>query len=121
MSRTDFAGRPRRRRPPADALGTALWLHARGFWPVPITAPDDRSSPNPGKAPVGRGWGTRRLSTRALFTILRRHPRAGVGLALGPAAGVVDLEVHDRERAGLLLAELLPEGPPPTLGWSSSR
>src|SRR5262249_4420429 len=58
------------------------------------------------------GWGTRRLSTRALFAIFRRPPRAGVGLALGPAAGVVDLEIDDRERAGPLLAKLFPEGPP---------
>src|SRR3954470_15154515 len=121
MSRTDFAGRPRRRRPPADALGTALWLHARGFWPVPITAPDDRSSPNPGKAPIGRGWGTRRLSTRALFAIFGRHPRAGVGVVLGPASGVVDLEVDERERAKPLLGELFPDGVPATMGWSSQR
>ena len=30
---------------------------------------------------------------------------AGIGLALGPAAGVVDLEVDDPEQAGPLLAE----------------
>jgi hypothetical protein len=56
-----------------------------------------------------------------LFAIFRRHPRAGVGLVLGPAAGVVDLEVDDRGQAGPLLAELFPGGPPPTLGWDSSR
>jgi hypothetical protein len=83
--------------------------------------PDDPRSPNPGKAPLGRGWGTRRLSTRALFAIFRRHPGAGVGLVLGPAAGVVDLEVDDRGQAGPLLTEWFPGGPPPTLGWESSR
>jgi hypothetical protein len=88
---------------------------------VPITPPDDPLSPNPGKAPNGRGWGAQRLSTRALFAIFRRHPRAGVGLVLGPAPGVVDLEVDDRVQAGPLLAELFPEGPPMTLGWDSSR
>jgi hypothetical protein len=88
---------------------------------VPITPPDDPRSPNPGKAPLGRGWGARRLSTRALFAIFRRHPGAGVGLVLGPAAGVVDLEVDDRALAGPLLTELFPGGPPPTLGWDSSR
>jgi hypothetical protein len=67
---------------------------------VPITPPDDPFSPNPGKAPIGRGWGARRLSTRALFAIFRRHPRAGVGLALGLAAGVVDLDLGDRVRDG---------------------
>src|SRR3954452_14512620 len=63
----------------------------------------------------------RRLSTRALFAIFRRHPRAGVGLALGPAGGVVDLEVAAREQAGPLLAEFLPEGPPLAMGWSSAQ
>ena len=116
MNRWDAGVRATRRIPPDDALGTALWLVGQGLWPVPITPPDDPFSPNPGKAPLGRGWGTRRLSTRALFAIFRRHPRAGVGLALGPAAGVVDLEIDDRERAGPLLAELFPEGPPLTLG-----
>src|SRR4051794_27195179 len=79
------ADEPLKTPPPGDALGTALWLAGGGLWVVPISPLDDPLSPNPGKAPVGRGWGTRRLSTRALFTILRRHPRAGVGLALGPA------------------------------------
>jgi hypothetical protein len=88
---------------------------------VPITPPDDPRSPNPGKAPLGRGWGARRLSTRALFAIFRRHPGAGVGLVLGPAAGVVDLEVDDREQAGPLLAELFPGGSPATMGWDSAR
>ena len=88
---------------------------------MPITPLDDPLSTNPGKAPLGRGWGAQRLSTRALFAIFRRHPGAGVGIVLGPAAGVVDLEVDDRVQAGPLLAELFPEGPPMTMGWSSSR
>src|SRR6516165_3279883 len=121
MNHLDSRGRAARWTPPDDALGTALWLAGRGLWVVPITPPDDPRSPNPGKAPLGRGWGARRLSTRALFAIFRRHPGAGVGLVLGPAAGVVDLEVDDRAQAGPLLAELFPEGPPMTMGWSSSR
>jgi hypothetical protein len=120
MNRWDSRSRAARCIPPADALGTALWLAGRGLWVVPITPPHDPLSPEPGKAPIGRGWGARRLSTRALFAIFRRH-RAGVGLVLGPAAGVVDLEIDDRERAGPLLAEWFPEGPPLTLGWESSR
>ena len=117
---------PKRRReacrlPPSDALGTALWLVAQGLWAVAITPPEDDRSPNPGKAPIGRGWGTRRLSTRALFAIFGRQPRAGVGVVLGPASGVVDLEVDDPELAGPLLGELFPDGPPPTMGWSSRR
>src|SRR4051794_3107303 len=117
---------PKRRReacrlPPSDALGTALWLVAQGLWALAITPPEDDRSPNPGKAPIGRGWGTRRLSTRALFAIFARQPRAGVGVVLGPASGVVDLEVDDPERAQMLLGELFPDGPPPTMGWSSRR
>ena len=88
---------------------------------MPITPLDDPRSPNPGKAPIGRGWGARRLSTRALFAIFRRHPRAGVGVILGPAAGVVDLEIDDRQQARPLLTELFPGGTPVTMGWESSR
>ena len=79
-----------------------------------------RSPRTPGRRPSGAA-GRGRLSTRALFAIFRRHPGAGVGIVLGPAAGVVDLEVDDREQAGPLLAELFPGGPPLTMGWSSSR
>jgi Bifunctional DNA primase/polymerase, N-terminal len=121
MNRLDSEDRGARRFPPDDALGAALWLTGRGLWAVPITPLDDPLSPNPGKAPIGRGWGARRLSTRALFAIFRRQPRAGIGLVLGPAAGVVDLEVDDREQAGPLLAKLFPAGLPPTMGWISSR
>src|SRR6516225_3903577 len=121
MNHLDSRGRAARWPPPDDALGTALWLAGRGLWVVPIKPPDDPRSPNPGKAPLGRGWGARRLSTRALFAIFRRHPGAGVGLVLGPAAGVVDLEVDDREQAGPLLAELFPGGSPATMGWDSAR
>ena len=81
MNRWDAGVRATRRIPPDDALGTALWLVGQGLWPVPITPPDDPFSPNPGKASLGRGWGVRRLSTRALFAIFRRHPRAGVQIA----------------------------------------
>ena len=121
MNRLNAGDRGARRLPPDDALGTALWLAGKGLWAVPITPPDDPLSSNPGKAPLGRGWGARRLSTRALFAIFKRQPWAGIGLALGPAAGVVDLEVDDRQQAGPLLAELFPAGPPRTMGWTSSR
>jgi hypothetical protein len=111
MNRLNSGDRAARRLPPDDALGTALWLAGRGLWAVPITPSDDPLASNPGKAPIGCGWGARRLSTRALFAIFKRQPRAGIGLALGPAAGVVDLEVDDQEQAG----------PPLTMGWTSSR
>jgi hypothetical protein len=65
MNRWDSRSRIAPCIPPIDALGTALWLAGRGLWVVPITPLGDPLSPNPGKAPIGRGWGTRRLSTRA--------------------------------------------------------
>ena len=99
MNRWDSRSRAARCIHPADALGTALWLAGRGLWVVPITPIDDPLSANPGKAPIGSGWGTRRLSTRALFAIFRRHPKAGVGLILGPESGVVDLEIDDRRKS----------------------
>jgi hypothetical protein len=71
---------------------------------VPITPPDDPLSPNPGKAPIGRGWGTRRLSTRALLAIYRRYPRAGVGLARG------EREVERTIRSGLEAGLAHPRG-----------
>jgi putative DNA primase/helicase len=74
-----------------------------------------------GKAPIGRRWGVVKPSTRALFAIFKRHPRAGIGIVLGPASGVVDLEVDDLEAARPLLEELFPRGLPPTMGWMSSR
>ena len=121
MNRLDPGGREPQRTPPDGALGTALWLAGRGLWPVPITPLDDPLSSNPGKASLGRGWGAKRLSTRALFAIFQRYPGAGAGIVLGPAAGVVDLEVDDRVQAGPLLDELFPESPPMTMSWSSSR
>src|SRR5262245_29636994 len=121
MNRWDSRGRAPRSIPPDDALGTALWLYGRGLWPVPITPPDDPLSPNPGKAPIGRGWGARRLSTRALFAIFHRPPGAGVGLGLGPGPGVVGLEGDGRQQAAPLLTGWFPGGPPPTLGWESAR
>jgi hypothetical protein len=121
MNRWDSRSRAARCIPPDDALGTALYLAGRGLWVVPITPLDDLLSPNHGKAPIGRGWGARRLSTRSLFAIFRRHSGAGVGLVLGQAAGVVDLEIDDRQQAGPLLTELFPGGPPLTMGWEASR
>jgi hypothetical protein len=108
MNRWDSRRRAARCIPPDDALGTALYLAGRVLWVMPITPPDDPLSLNPGKASIGRGWGARRLSTRVLLAIFRPHPRAGVGLVLGPAAGVVDLEVDNRNRAGPLLSEFFP-------------
>jgi hypothetical protein len=100
---------------------TALWLLGEGLWPVLISPVDDPVSPSPGKAPVGRGWGLTRPSPDGLREAYRRHPRAGVGLLLGPGGGVVDLEVDDPEGAAPVLGRLFPGGPPETIGWRSAR
>src|SRR4051812_46974233 len=76
--------------PPASAPGTALWLLARGLWPVVISPPGDPRWPNAGKSPIGKGWGTRRPSAPTLRRLFARYPEAGVGVLLGPAGGVVD-------------------------------
>ena len=107
--------------PPGDALGTALWLLGRGLWPVPMSPPDDRHSPSPGKAPLGRGWGKAKPSPARLRAVYRHHPGAGVGLLLGPDAGVIDLETDDPEAAAAELRRLFPAGMPPTMGWRSER
>src|SRR3954465_4518325 len=83
--------------PPASAPGTALWLLARGLWPVVISPPGDPRWPNAGKSPVGKGWGKQRPSAPALRRLFARYPDAGVGVLLGPAGGFVDLETDEPE------------------------
>src|SRR5262249_45351961 len=73
--------------PPADAPGTAFWPLGRGHWPVVISPPGDPRWPNPGKSPIGKGWGKERPSAPALGRLFARHPGAGVGVLLGPASG----------------------------------
>ncbi len=123
---SEGGGRPRgpiafRGPPPDDPPGTGLWLLEAGLWPVVVTPPDDPASPSPGKAPVGSRWGRTRPTARRLERRYRRHPRAGVGVLLGPAGGVVDFEVDDEAGARGLVARLFPGGPPRTLGWRSAR
>jgi hypothetical protein len=107
--------------PPTDAAGTALWLLARGLWPVVISPPGDRRRPNPGKSPIGKGWGKERPSAPALGRLFARHPGAGVGVLLGPAGGLVDLETDEPEAAARELVRIFPAGVPETMGWRSAR
>ena len=111
----------RPRLPNPSAAETALWLLEQGFWPIPISPVNDPRSPSPGKAPIGRAWGTVRPSPRRLGELYRRHPAAGVGVLLGPSGGVIDLEVDDPACAGPLLDRLFRRGVPETLGWRSAR
>jgi hypothetical protein len=107
--------------PPGDALGTALWLLGRGLWPIAISPPGDPRWPSPGKSPIGKGWGKKQPSAATLRRTFARYRRAGVGLLLGPAGGVVDLETDEPEAAAAVLRRLFPDGPPETMGWHSAR
>lgn len=94
--------------PRTSPRDTALWLLDEGLWPVPTY----------GKRPIGKGWGLERPDRARVFSVYRRHRNAGVGIALGPTAGVVDIEVDDETEAGPILARL---ALPPTLAWRSPR
>src|SRR5262249_53851865 len=107
--------------PPEDPLGTALWLLGFGLWPVAISPHGDPNWPSPGKSPIGKGWGTIRPSATTLRRTFARHRRAGVGVLLGPAGGIVDLETDEPEAAASELRRLFPEGLPETMGWRSAR
>lgn len=102
-----------------SVLETVASAEAAGFWPVLISAPDERC-PAPGKKPVGREWGKRRRPLTGWKAEVRKNPRRNVGLKLGPEGGVIDLDVDDPERAAPVLRRLFPDGLPPTLGWSNA-
>jgi putative DNA primase/helicase len=109
--------------PPAtdDALATASWALACGLWPVPITPIDDSTANSPGKQPIGKAWGAERPSESSLTTTFRRNPGAGVGLVLGAAGLVIDLDVDDPAEAEATLARLFPGGIPATMGWQANK
>jgi len=94
-------------------LDTALeLLHCFKLWPVAIK-PDD-------KAPIGDSWGSTRPTEQSIKATFKRHPEAGVGLLLGPEAGIIDIECDgpDGEES---LAKLMGGEIVLTLGWSSAR
>src|SRR5262245_24839929 len=96
-----------------SAADTAVELLLRfGLWPVPI-------QPG-GKAPIGESWGTTRPTERALGAMYAQCPRAGVGLLLGPEAGIIDIECDGPEGQDSL-ARLMDGELVLTLGWSSLR
>ena len=92
--------------PQRGALATSLWLRRNGLWPVPIHSREKR--------PVARAWGKQYPSREDLIEVFEAFKGAGVGIALGPIAGIVDFEIDNPETAPSI--EL-----PPTLGWSSRR
>ena len=90
---------------------TALALLARGVWPVAIKRKC--------KAPIGENWGAERPTEESLHATYAANRGAGVGIRLGPEAGVIDFEVDgtDGEKS---LRKIL-GGEPLTLGWASRR
>ncbi len=96
-----------------NCLDTAIeLLHRDNLWPVAI---------KPGeKAPIGESWGVTRPTERSIRETFKRFPNAGVGLLLGPEAGIIDIECDDSEGEGSL-AKLMGGEIVLTLGWSSAR
>lgn len=96
--------------PTRGVLATSLWLLRSGLTPIPVAAGEKR--------PIGRGWGRQAPTRESLRAVYASHRGAGVGVALGPMASVVDFEIDDQEAAAPLLERLtLPD----TLGWQSRR
>ena len=82
------------------------------LWPVAI---------KPGeKAPIGESWGLTRPTERSIRETFKRFPKAGVGLLLGPEAGIIDIECDGPEGVDSL-AKLFGGEIILTLGWSSAR
>jgi hypothetical protein len=82
------------------------------MWPVAL---------RPGKKrPIGERWGLQQPTEASLRATFNRNPREGVGIRVGPEAGVIDLEIDgpegERSLAALCGGEL-----PETLGWTSAR
>jgi hypothetical protein len=106
------------------ALKAALGLLGQGLWPVPITSPDDARHwvLAPGKQPAsGRGWGKVRYDPEMLRAFYSANPKAGVGIKLGKAGGVVDIEVDDPEAGEETFTRLLGGECVETKGWTSAR
>jgi len=93
--------------PKRGALPTALWALRSGLWPIPIEPHEKR--------PIGLAWGKERPTREKLLDVFESKPRVGIGVALGPEPGVIDVEVDDPAAAQLL------DSLPLSLGWSSAR
>jgi hypothetical protein len=109
----DFVRRYRDRTSPGVYSLVARRLAELGFWPL-VLAPD-------AKAPLCRDWGTVRQDPGVFWWAERKLRAPNLGLVIGAAGGLVDLDVDDPDRAGPALAALFPNGVPPTLGWESAR
>ena len=72
------------------------------------------------KAPIGESWGSTRPTEQSIKATFKRFPEAGVGLLLGPEAGIIDIECDGPEGEDSL-AKLMGGEIILTLGWSSAR
>jgi len=91
---------------------TALALLAQGFHPVAI----DYS----GKNRLAQGFRLPRPTEEWLRDVYRLNPVLGVGIQIGPEAGLVDIDV-DGPAAAPWLHRLFPDGVPPTVAFQSRR
>jgi hypothetical protein len=104
---------------------TAIEFLRRGLWPVPIhpRGVEIRTKEGvkiaEGKEPIGTAWGVKRPTVRSLRATFAANPGAGVGVRLGPEAGVIDIEVDGPE--GEQSYRKIMRGDPPTVGWCSTR
>jgi hypothetical protein len=81
-----------------------------GLWPVACWPREKR--------PIGRAWAATCPGRDRLVAVFELHRGAGVGVALGPAPGVVDFEIDAPAEAAALLERI---ELPPSLGWRSAR
>jgi hypothetical protein len=110
-----------------NARDTALELLARGLRPVVLRPRGMRyadangvEQTATGKEPMNERWGVGKVTAATLRAAYRRHPEAGVGIALGPAGGAVDFECDGAEGEDALI-RLFGGEIVPTLGWTSVR
>lgn len=101
---------------PHLALECAVELLDKGLWPVAI-------KPG-GKAPIGHEWGMRRPTLPGLQIAFVKHPRAGLGIALGPGRGpggkwLIDLEI-DGPRGDESFDRLMGGEEVDTIAWRSA-
>ena len=97
-------------------------LHRLDLWPVPIHRKGDKLGDKiaTGKEPIGTAWGLTRPTEQSIRKTFRRFPKRGVGLLLGPEAGIIDIECDGPEGEDSL-AKLMGGEIVLTLGWSSAR